>query len=136
MAIIPVADVITVELKLTIKHFLRKVAPDWQEVPVVGAATLLGVKVGPAAHDVFWDEVLQGWQDSAERILGSKMTSYMLAKAYNVFSFSKLTYLLQLCAFPEHAIGLQRYFIHKIFRVPPSSFRDVDIFSLNCTGVK
>eukprot|EP00973_Karenia_brevis_P050029 6944783-Karenia_brevis.AAC.1 len=31
---------------------------------------------------------------------------------------------------------MQRYFLHKIFRVPPSTFKDSDFWSLHHTDVK
>eukprot|EP00973_Karenia_brevis_P003021 413383-Karenia_brevis.AAC.1 len=63
MSLIPCADEVTPQLKQTIRFFLQRFAPKWRDIPVVGAAVLLGVNVGPKAADHIYDDALQGWQN-------------------------------------------------------------------------
>eukprot|EP00973_Karenia_brevis_P007497 1014801-Karenia_brevis.AAC.1 len=43
MSLIPFADEVTTQLTQTIRLFLQRFAPKWRDIPVVGAAVLLGV---------------------------------------------------------------------------------------------
>eukprot|EP00973_Karenia_brevis_P045748 6336453-Karenia_brevis.AAC.1 len=62
------------------------------------------------------------------------MTTHTRLAAYNCYAFSKLLYKLQILPYPTDALQYQRRFIHGMFKLPPSSLRDVDTFSLSKLG--
>eukprot|EP00973_Karenia_brevis_P001095 150545-Karenia_brevis.AAC.1 len=110
-----------------LKCYVGKRASAWSNMPVTGFAKYLGCMIGPKAQPHVWKDAIMGFVDAASKICDADLTPSMAIKAYNTFSFSKLSYHLQILDPCNELFVHQRRIAHNLLKVPTSTLRDVDL---------
>eukprot|EP00973_Karenia_brevis_P032699 4514561-Karenia_brevis.AAC.1 len=115
--LIPLAEKITPKLTRTIRQFLLKCIPQWQNIQISDNGCYLGFYIGPGATlTQNWIDPIVGWDAVVQSIIATTLTPFYSVAAYNCRAFSKLAYQMQMLSAIPCLQQFERQYLHGILR--------------------
>ncbi|CAK0889091.1 unnamed protein product [Prorocentrum cordatum] len=120
------------QVRSVIRFFLAEQIPAWSNFLIADVGVYLGAHIGPGAtNELQWLKAIPKWWDRLFALSTSGAPTDALARLYQTSSITVLSYLAQFFWLPKVALTREIHALHRVLRMPPSTFRLQDILAMS-----